>query len=206
MDGDLLLVGGLGGRCWSGVVLAGSLQDRGVDQADHVLAGTQSGRLDHRLHPSAPSDDAGGRVVVIAIEVGAGSGTRASRSSSQAAYAARCPVTRRRRGGLQAAAPRARNGSSPPRARAEADTRSPISAASSVSRLGRRRRAAPVRVTGGRARVLPKQLLRDGVCRASERSAEPASSRSPSLSRARARSRRSSVRRRRAEAPRARAG
>src|SRR3990172_4461558 len=69
MGGDL--VGGLGGR-WSGVVLAGFFEDRGVDQAEDVLAGTQSGRLDHRLHPFAPSDPPGGRVVVSAIAVGAG--------------------------------------------------------------------------------------------------------------------------------------
>jgi hypothetical protein len=66
--------GRLGSRRCGGVVLAGVLEDRRVDEAFDVLAGAQSGRFDHRLHASARGHDAGGFLVVTAVEVGAREG------------------------------------------------------------------------------------------------------------------------------------
>jgi len=45
-------------------------EDGRVDQAEDVLAGTQVGGIDHRLHPSTRGDDTGGSVVVPAVQVG----------------------------------------------------------------------------------------------------------------------------------------
>jgi hypothetical protein len=64
--------GGLGGGWWCGVVLAGSLEDCGIDQGEYVLARPESGRLDDRLHPSACGDGAGGYAVRMTVQVGAG--------------------------------------------------------------------------------------------------------------------------------------
>jgi len=48
------------------------LEDRWIDQADDVLAGAKAGGLDHGLHPATIGDDAGGPLVVLAVQIGSG--------------------------------------------------------------------------------------------------------------------------------------
>jgi len=64
--------GGQSGARWGGVVRGRLLEDRRVDEGEHVRERAEPGRLDERLHPGARGDGACGCMVVGAVEVGAG--------------------------------------------------------------------------------------------------------------------------------------
>jgi hypothetical protein len=56
------------------VVFERSREDRWIDQTGGVLERARAGGIDHGLAPATRSDDSGGRLVVAAVQIGAGPG------------------------------------------------------------------------------------------------------------------------------------
>ena len=57
-------------RLLEDVVVERLHEDRRVNRADDVLAGVIAGGIDHGLHPAPCSDDTGGDLVALAVQVG----------------------------------------------------------------------------------------------------------------------------------------
>jgi len=59
MSGLPNLVGGVGGGCWSGLVVEGVHEDRRVEQAERVLVGSDQERQGQRGGEAEPAELAG---------------------------------------------------------------------------------------------------------------------------------------------------